>query len=92
MSPHRNRLEKNVIEDNGRASGTAGIRIQGEPSGLVLENNLIRETRAGSQQTQTIGIVVENRVGPIRIGANRIEAGSTIDDRRPKEVQSESPK
>jgi parallel beta-helix repeat protein len=92
MSPHRNRLEKNVIEDNGRASGTAGIRVQGEPTGLVFENNLIRETRAGSQQTQTIGIVVENRVGPIRIGANQIEAGSAIDDRRPKDAQSEPPK
>ena len=37
MSPHRNRLEGNRIEDNGRAPGTAGVRIGGEPSGLVFE-------------------------------------------------------
>ena len=81
----------NVIEDNGREPGTAGIRIRGEPSGLVFEDNVIRDTRAGSQQTQTVGILVEDRVGPVRIGSNRIEAGTAIDDRRPKGVQSQSP-
>ena len=84
MSPHRNRLEDNRIEDNGREAGTAGIRVRGEPSGLVFEDNVIRDTRAGSQRTQTVGILVEDRVGPVEIGTNRIEA-STV-DRRPTEV------
>ena len=48
MSPHRNRLVRNVIEDNGRKPGTAGIRVRGEPSGLVFEGNVIRDTRAGT--------------------------------------------
>jgi parallel beta-helix repeat protein len=82
MSPHRNRLERNVIEDNGREAGTAGIRVRGEPSGLVFEGNEIRDTRAGSKRTQTVGIQVENRVGPAEIGANRIEAATVVDDRR----------
>ncbi|MCI4348570.1 MAG: right-handed parallel beta-helix repeat-containing protein, partial [Thermoplasmata archaeon] len=42
MSPHRNRVERNVIEDNGRKPGTAGIQIRGKPDGLVLEGNAIR--------------------------------------------------
>jgi hypothetical protein len=91
MSPHRNRLEKNVIEDNGRESGTAGIRIRGVPSGLIFENNVIRDTRSGSQQTQSIGILVEDRVGPVEIGSNQIEAGTAIDDHRRRETQSGSP-
>jgi parallel beta-helix repeat protein len=82
MSPHRNRLERNVIEDNGREPGTAGIRVRGEPSGLVFDGNLIRDTRAGSKRTQTVGILVENRVGPAEIGGNRIEAATVVDDRR----------
>jgi hypothetical protein len=81
-SPHRNRLEGNVIGDNGRGSGTAGIRIRGEPSGLGFEGNAIRDTREGSARTQTVGILVEDRVGPVEVEANRIEAGTAIDDRR----------
>jgi parallel beta-helix repeat protein len=91
MSPHRNRLEGNVIEDNGRGSGTAGIRIRGEPSGLVFEGNVIRDTRAGSGRTQTVGILVEDRVGTVEVGANRIEAGTAVDDRRREGPQSRSP-
>ena len=68
MSPHRNRLKDNLIEDNGREAGTAGIRIRGEPSGLVFEDNVIRDTREGSQRTQTVGILVEDKVGPVEIG------------------------
>ena len=45
MSPHRNRLEQNEIADNGREPGTAGIRIRGEPDGLILEGNAIRDSR-----------------------------------------------
>jgi hypothetical protein len=91
MSPHRNRLEGNVIEDNGRGSGTAGIRVRGEPSGLIFEGNVIRDTRAGSEQTQTVGILVEERVGPVEVGTNRIEAGTAVDDRRREGPPSGSP-
>ena len=82
MSPHRNRLERNIIEDNGREPGTAGIRVRGEPTGLVFKGNEIRDTRAGSKRTQTVGILVEGRVGPAEIEANKIEAATVLDDRR----------
>ena len=92
MSPHRNRLKDNRIEDNGREPGTAGIRVRGEPSGLVFEDNVIRDTRAGSARTQTVGILVEDRVGPVKLGSNRIEATTVVDDRRPQVPQSGSRK
>ena len=82
MSPHRNRLEQNVIADNGRQSGTAGIRIRGEPDGLILEGNTIRDTREQSQRMQTVGILIEERVGSVHLELNQIEAGTLIDDRR----------
>jgi hypothetical protein len=88
MSPHRNRLEDNRIEDNGREPGTAGIRIRGEPSGLTFEGNVIRDTRAGTLRTQTVGIQVEDRVGPLKIGTNRIDASPVIDDRRRETPES----
>jgi Right handed beta helix region len=91
MSPHRNHLKDNRIEDNGRASGTAGIRIRGKPSGLIFEDNVIRDTRAGSQRTQTVGIQVEERVGPVKIRTNQIEASTVIDDRRHEAPESGSP-
>lgn len=82
MAPHRNRLEANVIEDNGREPGTAAIRVRGEPSGLIFEGNVIRDSRTGAEQTQTVGILVEPEVGPIQIGSNAIEAGTVLEDRR----------
>jgi len=45
MAGHRNRLEDNVIEDNGLKNEAAGIRIRGETRGLVFKNNVIRDTR-----------------------------------------------
>ncbi|MFO0889844.1 MAG: right-handed parallel beta-helix repeat-containing protein [Isosphaeraceae bacterium] len=82
MSPHRNRLEDNRIEDNGREAGTAAIRIRGLPSGLVFEANVIRDTRETARRTQTVGILVEDRVGPVEIGRNEIDAGTAVEDRR----------
>lgn len=91
MAPHRNRLEDNVIEDNGRETGTAGVRVRGEASGLVFKGNLIRDTRQGSSRTQTVGIRVDEHVGPSQIDENRIEADQAIDDHRVKGTRPRSP-
>ena len=90
MSPHRNHLEHNVIADNGRQPGTAGIQIHGEPDGLILEGNTIRDTREQPQQKQTVGIRIEPRVGAVRLEQNQIEAGVPIDDRRQKHARAGS--
>jgi parallel beta-helix repeat protein len=90
MSPHRNRLEGNVIADNGRQPGTAGIQIRGEPDGLILEGNTIRDTRARPQQTQTVGVRIEPQVGSVRLERNQIEAGVPIDDDRERHARAGS--
>lgn len=76
-APHRNRFEQNVIENNGGAE----IRIRGEVRDLVFENNIIRDGR--DQDTENIGIQIEEKVGPIQLKNNTIETHVPVDDRRP---------
>jgi parallel beta-helix repeat protein len=82
MSPHRNRLERNVIEGNGRSPGAPGIRIRGEPDGLVFEGNTIRDARPADRKTQTIGVLIEGKVGSVRLEQNAIDAGVPVEDQR----------
>jgi hypothetical protein len=84
MGAHRNHLKDNLIEDNGAAAETAGIRIRGETNDLVFEGNTIRDTREGHAQTQTIGVLIEERAGNVTLKSNRIEAKKQIEDRRPR--------
>ena len=83
MAAHRNRLKDNVIEDNGTKGSSAGIRIRGETDGLVFENNTIRDTRSDSAQTQTVGVLIEDRVGRVTLEGNTIDAQTPITDQRP---------
>jgi hypothetical protein len=82
MAGHRNRVEDNVIENNGLAKEAAGIRIRGETHDLVFKNNVIRDTRPGSEGKQTIGIQLEENVGHVTLEGNQVEATKTIDDKR----------
>jgi hypothetical protein len=91
MSPHRNRLGRNLIADNGRQPGTAGIRIGGEPDELILADNAIRDTRERPQRMQTVGILIEPRVGSVRLERNQIEAGVPVEDHRARHARASSP-
>jgi parallel beta-helix repeat protein len=82
MAGHRNRLENNVIENNGAKDGAAGIRVRGETGDLVFRNNVIRDTRAGSERKQTVGIRIEEEAGAVLLEGNKIEATTLVDDRR----------
>jgi len=82
MAAHRNRLEENVIENNGVGEEVAGIRIRGQTNDLVFKNNVIRDTRPTESQTQRVGIRIEEQVGRIILDGNTIEAKIEIDDRR----------
>jgi hypothetical protein len=82
MAPHRNRLVENTIENNGEKPGTAAIRIRGETNGLVFEKNTIRDSRAEGQRTQTIGVLIENRVGSVKLANNHIDAARAVEDQR----------
>jgi parallel beta-helix repeat protein len=82
MAAHRNRLEENIIENNGTGGKAAGIRIRGQTNDLVFKNNVIRDTRSDGTRTQTVGILIEENVGQVILQGNEIDAQTKIDDRR----------
>ncbi len=82
MAGHRNQFEDNLIENNGVKSAAAGIRIRGAAKDLVFRNNIIRDTRPGSEKTQSVGIQIEEQVGDIRLEGNQIDASTRVEDRR----------
>lgn len=82
MAGHRNRLEDNLIENNGHSAEAAGIRVRGETKNLVFRNNVIRDTRAPEARKQTTGIRIEELAGPVTLEGNKIDSITPIDDRR----------
>ena len=82
MAAHRNRLEENIIENNGAGGEAAGIRIRGQINNLVFKNNIIRDTREEGSQGQTVGIRIEKQVGEVILDGNEIKAKIAVDDRR----------
>lgn len=84
MAGHRNRLVENIIENNGSEAGTAAIRVRGETNDLVLERNVVRDTRASGERTQTVGVLLEEQVGAIDLKSNQIDAPTPLEDRRPR--------
>jgi len=54
---HRNTFRENTVEDNGRPDTPGyGVRIDGATRHIILESNIIRETRAPERATQHVGI------------------------------------
>lgn len=82
MAGHRNRLENNVIENNGSKDGASGIRVRGETKDLVFRNNVIRDTRPADARKQIVGIRIEEQAGTVTLEGNQIDATTRIDDRR----------
>jgi parallel beta-helix repeat protein len=82
MAGHRNRVEDNLIENNGLKQEAAGIRVRGETGDLVFKNNTIRDTRSGAERKQTTGIKLDERVGKVTVEANQIDAATVISDKR----------
>jgi len=82
MAGHRNRVENNLIENNGFNRAAAGIRVRGQTRDLVLKGNAIRDTRPGDQRRQTTGIQLEEDVGEVRLEGNTIEAPAPVQDAR----------
>lgn len=82
MSPHRNKLIRNLIENNSTANRGAAIRIRGCPDGLVFEDNIIRDTRKPDAQSQIIGILIEENAGTVTMVNNTISAKTKIADKR----------
>jgi len=82
MAAHRNTLEANVIENNGREGEVAAVRVQGQTRGLVFRNNTMRDTRAGAERRQTTGVRVEKNAGDVTLDGNAIDANTGVLDER----------
>jgi parallel beta-helix repeat protein len=82
MAGHRNRVEDNLIENNGASWAAAGIRVRGETRDLVFNGNIIRDTRPAGDRRQTVGIALEQNVGPVQMDGNTIDAATPIEDGR----------
>jgi len=82
MAGHRNRLENNLIENNGVQGDAAGIRVRGETKDLVFRNNIIRDTRPPEARKQAVGIRIEEPAGKVILEHNEIDAKTQVEDRR----------
>jgi len=82
LAGHRNRLEDNLIENNGRSQNVAGIRIRGETRDVVLKNNRIQDTRPVGSRKQTTGILLEKNVGEVSLDNNTLDTKVPVDDQR----------
>lgn len=87
MAAHRNQLKNNVIEDNGVKGEGAGIRVRGETEGLVFEGNEIRDTRVLAQQTQKVGVLIDQPAGSVELRNNNIMAQHKVQDNRQNKPQ-----
>ena len=88
MAGHRNRLERNTIENNGAEAESAGIRVRGETHDLVFRNNVIRDNRPPQARKQTVGIQIEEGAGQVTLDGNQIDAKIKVEDQRKPAVQS----
>jgi len=82
MAGHRNRLEKNLIENNGVTAAAPGIRVRGETHDLSFRGNVIRDTRPESERLQTVGILLEEKVGAVEMQENEVQAREPLKDQR----------
>ena len=83
MAGHRNRLENNLIENNGSKQAAAGIRVRGATDDLVFKDNIIRDTRPAAERKQTTGIRLEEKVGAVTLEGNTVDANKVLADERP---------
>lgn len=91
MAGHRNRLERNLIENNGNKDAAAGIRVRGEARDLIFKNNIIRDTRPLEARKQAVGIRIEEQAGSIILDDNTIQATTAVEDlRKPRSAPAPS--
>jgi len=82
MAGHRNRLEENIIENNGVAKDASGIRVRGGTKDLQFTGNVIRDTRSENDRKQKVGVLIEEEAGTVALDNNLIDANTKVEDRR----------
>lgn len=79
FSPHRNRIARNQLTDNGDALDAIAIEVQGETEACVLERNTIAESRNPATRT---AIRIGAKTKDIQLVENEISGFKTmVDDR-----------
>ncbi len=76
---HRNIFRNNKIKNNGSAEQGYGVYVEAENQGEVFENNLIAETRAGSEATQRYGIFIAKGNSSVTAEGNEMKGHSEAD-------------
>lgn len=66
-SPHRNTFIKNTVENNGTNKGGYGFIIEGNALDLLLKDNIIHDTKNGSQKN---GIFIGTQTTPVKLENN----------------------
>ena len=84
MAGHRNRIEENVIENNGTTKPAPAIQVRGETHDLIFKNNVIRDTRPTAEQKQLVGIQLDEKVGNVTLDGNQTAAKTELADARKK--------
>ena len=72
---HRNKIIDNIIENNGLAGYAekgCGIYIAGITHDILIENNIIRETRKGDERLQRNALFLEPGVSRVQMIDNNI--------------------
>lgn len=80
--PHHNTVRGNIIENNGlpgHAEKGYGIYVSGITQDLLLQDNVVRETREQDFRLQKTGIWISEGVSQVRMINNRI-SGHTESD------------
>ncbi len=68
-SPHNNTFVNNIIENNGQKEPAYGIGIYSWPENLIIKNNIIRDTKNGTQKG---GIFIQKDAPEITIKDNKM--------------------
>lgn len=80
FAPHRNRLERNVLVDNGPATDGAVMDVQGETEGVTIRENAIEDHR---DAVKKVGIRLGPATRDIQLVNNKISGlGISVDDQR----------
>jgi hypothetical protein len=84
-APHRSIFRNNIVENNGTEDGGYGFSFQSKAEGVILENNIIRDTGKG---TQKAGVFIDQNALPVILKGNKFSghpAGDVIDKTKGKQ-------
>ena len=68
-SPHRNTFINNIVENNGTRDGKYGFAFHGNAQDVILKNNIIRDTKEGTQEA---AVFIDKGTPPVKLENNEI--------------------